>query len=57
MQEPHNAPDAQAPAEDMVKPAKWPWQTPVVTEISKFEILSLGPTPGPEESDIYFLKS
>lgn len=33
------------------------WQTPTVTEISRFEILSLGPTPGTEENFTFSNKS
>lgn len=33
------------------------WQTPTVTEISRFEILSLGPTPGTEENFTFSDKS
>lgn len=57
MKDPQKDLDPQKTVEDMPSPVKLPWQTPTVTEISKFDILSLGPTPGPEESDIYFLKS
>ena len=33
------------------------WQTPTVTEISRFDILSLGPTPGTEENFTFSDKS
>ena len=36
---------------------KTPWQTPTVTEISRFDILALAPVPGPVEDATYYLKS
>ena len=46
-------------SEEMETPAggKAEWQTPVVTEISRFDILSLGPTPGTTENFTFSDKS
>jgi hypothetical protein len=48
-----NKPDIDIPAPQ----PREVWQTPVVTEISRFDILSLGPTPGTDENFTFSNKS
>jgi hypothetical protein len=57
MQEPQLNP--MPPPGEMETPAagKAVWQTPEVTEISRFDILSLGPTPGTTENSTFSGKS
>ena len=58
MQEPKKDPNCQEPGKDRVSSSgKAEWQTPEVTEISRFDILSFGPTPGSEENATYSDKS
>jgi hypothetical protein len=48
-----NKPEADTPAQKM----REEWQTPAVTEISRFDIMSLGPTPGTDENSTFSNKS
>jgi hypothetical protein len=58
MQEPQMDPVRQQPLNDAALSAgKAEWQTPAVTEISRFEILSVGPSPGTQENFTYSDKS
>ena len=51
-------PVRQKPLNDAALSAgKAEWQTPAVTEISRFEILSVGPSPGTQENFTYSDKS
>lgn len=58
MQEPQKDLDREMMVEREIQPnKKTPWQTPTVTEISRFDILALAPVPGPVEDATYYLKS
>ena len=58
MQEPQKEPICQENREDGASSSgKVEWQTPEVTEISRFDILSTGPFPGTEENSTYSDKS
>jgi hypothetical protein len=52
-QQSSNKPDIDAHAHQ----AREVWQTPAVTEISRFDIMSLGPTPGTTENSTFSDKS
>jgi hypothetical protein len=58
MQEPQKDLDSELMGQQEIQPnKKTPWQTPTVTEISRFDILALAPVPGPVEDATYYLKS
>lgn len=58
MQDPNIEPDRQDPGKGLDSSSgKAEWQTPEVTEISRFDILSLGPFPGADENSTYSDKS
>lgn len=57
MQEPSMEPVRSSGEMETPAGGKAEWQTPVVTEISRFDILSVGPTPGTTENFTFSDKS